>query len=136
MSEKNVSWNVDNMVQITLNNPDDFLKIKETLTRIGIVSRKDNSLYQSCHILHKKGNYFIVSFKEMFCIDGKKNNLTKSDLLRRNSIIQLLCDWKMCNIVDSKQISEKEDIKNIRIIKYSDKNNWNLKSKYTVGGKL
>lgn len=120
------------MLEITLNEPDDFLKVRETLTRIGVASRKENKLFQSCHILHKQGRYFIVHFKELFLLDGKKSNLEMNDIARRNTIATLLSDWGLVNIV-SKDIGELAQLRQIKIIPYKDKNNWELVPKYNIG---
>ena len=121
------------MLEITLHEPDDFLKIRETLTRIGVASRKDNKLYQSCHILHKQGRYFIVHFKELFLLDGKKSNLEENDIMRRNSIAVLLSDWGLLQIVDKSQVEECAPLRQIKIISYKDKNDWELCPKYNIG---
>jgi hypothetical protein len=131
MEEEIITWKPSDMLEVTLNEPDDFLKIKETLTRIGISS--GNTLYQSCHILHKQGRYFIVHFKELFCLDGKHSSLTQNDIERRNTITTLLSDWGLVNIVDIKQASFKASLKQIKIISHVKKSDWILKSKYTVG---
>ena len=120
------------MLEITLNEPDDFLKVRETLTRIGVASRKENKLFQSCHILHKQGRYFIVHFKELFLLDGKKSNLEMNDIARRNTIATLLSDWGLVNIV-SKDIGELAQLRQIKIIPYKDKGNWELVPKYNIG---
>lgn len=121
------------MLEITLHEPDDFLKIRETLTRIGIASRKENKLYQSCHILHKQGRYFIVHFKELFLLDGKKSNLEENDVLRRNTIAVLLSDWGLLQITDRSQVKECAPLRQIKIIAYKDKNDWELCPKYNIG---
>ena len=121
------------MLEITLHEPDDFLKIRETLTRIGIASRKESKLYQSCHILHKQGRYFIVHFKELFLLDGKKSNLEENDLLRRNSIAVLLSDWGLLQITDRSQVAEKAPLRQIKIIAFKDKDQWELCPKYNIG---
>jgi hypothetical protein len=121
------------MLEITLNEPDDFLKVRETLTRIGIASRKENKLYQSCHILHKQGRYFIVHFKELFLLDGKKANLEESDLARRNTIATLLSDWGLVNLVDATQAKEKAPLRQIKVVSYRDKSDWELCQKYNIG---
>jgi hypothetical protein len=125
---------IDSFVEVLLDSDDQFLKIKETLTRIGIASRKENKLYQSCHILHKQGRYFIVSFKEMFILDGKTSNFTDEDKARRNKIISLLKDWKLLNIKDENKIKTPvASMNTIKVISYSDKDNWELVSKYSIG---
>lgn len=133
MEENNIiQWTPATMLEITLNEPDDFLKVRETLTRIGVASRKENKLFQSCHILHKQGRYFIVHFKELFLLDGKKSNLEMNDIARRNTIATLLSDWGLVNIV-SKDIGELAQLRQIKIIPYKDKNNWELVPKYNIG---
>jgi hypothetical protein len=129
-----VQWDPSKMLEISLEEPDDFLKIKETLTRIGISSKKEhNTLYQSCHILHKQGMYFIVHFKELFLLDGKPSNLTHDDVCRRNSIATLLSDWGLLNIVNPNQTKDKATLRHIKIISHRDKREWNLESKYSIG---
>lgn len=133
MEENNIiKWTPTTMLEITLNEPDDFLKVRETLTRIGVASRKENKLFQSCHILHKQGRYFIVHFKELFLLDGKKSNLEMNDIARRNTIATLLSDWGLVNIV-SKDIGELAQLRQIKIIPYKDKGNWELVPKYNIG---
>ena len=132
--EPEVKWSQNQMVEVTLNEPDDFLKVRETLTRIGVASRKEKKLYQSCHILHKQGKYFIVHFKELFALDGKKANLSVNDVQRRNRIIQLLSDWGLISTV----IDETLDIaplNQIKVISYKEKGNWTLETKYNIGKK-
>ena len=131
---KIVEWAPKDMLEITLNEPDDFLKIRETLTRIGVASRKDNKLYQSCHILHKQGRYFIVHFKELFLLDGKKSNLEENDLFRRNTIAQLMGDWGLVNIVSSQTLTC-APLRQIKIIPFKDKAKWELCPKYNIGNK-
>jgi hypothetical protein len=128
-------WSMEKMVEITLPKPDDFLKIKETLTRIGIASRKDNILTQSCHVLHKRGKYYIISFKEIFAIEGKESTLTLEDVARRNRIIGLLEDWGMCKVVRPEMIVNKASMSSIKVVAYKDRENWTLCSKYTIGKK-
>ena len=130
-----VSWSPSDMLEITLNEPDDFLKVRETLTRIGVASRKEQKLFQSCHILHKQGRYFIVSFKELFLLDGKKSNLEESDLARRNTIAQLLSDWGLVNIVDKSRVENKAPLRQIKIVSYKEKSEWQLETKYNIGSK-
>ena len=125
----------ENMVECTLENPDDFLKVRETLTRIGVASRKDKILYQSCHILHKKGQYYIVHFKELFALDGKKANLSDNDLQRRNRIIKLLSDWGLVEIVKEDVIEDVAPLSQIKVIAYKEKDQWILESKYNIGKK-
>jgi hypothetical protein len=128
-----VQWNADMMLEITLAEPDDFLKVRETLTRIGVASRRDNTLFQSCHILHKQGRYFIVHFKELFLLDGKKSNLETTDMERRNTIATLLQDWGLVEIVNPEVARDCAPMRQIKIISYKDKSNWTLKPKYNIG---
>jgi hypothetical protein len=129
-----IKWTPDDMLEVTLSEPDDFLKIKETLTRIGVSSRKEhNTLFQSCHILHKQGRYFIVHFKELFMLDGKPSNFTLDDASRRNTISTLLSDWGLLDIVDESKAKEKTTLRSIKIISHRDKAEWNLESKYSIG---
>jgi len=130
-----VEWTPASMLEVTLNEPDDFLKVRETLTRIGVASRKDNKLYQSCHILHKQGRYFIVHFKELFLLDGKKSNLEENDIARRNTIAQLMSDWGLISIESQNNLQELAPLRQIKIISYKDKDNWNLCPKYNIGNK-
>lgn len=123
------------MLEITLNEPDDFLKVRETLTRIGVASRKEQKLFQSCHILHKQGRYFIVHFKELFLLDGKKSNFEENDMLRRNTIAQLLCDWGLVSAVDTSKLKEHAPLRQIKIISHKDKDQWELCPKYNIGNK-
>tara|TARA_B100001778_G_scaffold333577_1_gene342468 strand:+ start:1810 stop:2235 length:426 start_codon:yes stop_codon:yes gene_type:complete len=136
MSElKEVQWTKDDMVEVSLKEPDDFLKVRETLTRIGVASRKEKKLYQSCHILHKKGQYYIVHFKELFALDGKKANLSENDLQRRNRIIKLLSDWGLVEIVKEDTIKDAAPLSQIKVIAYREKDQWILESKYNIGKK-
>lgn len=128
-------WSVEDMVEVTLKERDDFLKVKETLTRIGVASKKDQTLYQSCHILHKQGKYYIVHFKELFALDGKKANLTVNDVQRRNRISQLLADWGLITVVDAERIQDIAPLNQIKVLAYKDKNNWVLETKYNIGRK-
>jgi hypothetical protein len=128
-----VEWTKDNMIEVNLKEPDDFLKVRETLTRIGVASRKERKLYQSCHILHKKGQYYIVHFKELFALDGKKANLSDNDVQRRNRIIKLLSDWGLVEIVQETEIKEVAPLS--QIIAYKEKGEWTLESKYNIGKK-
>ena len=132
---KLIEWTPVDMLEVTLNEPDDFLKIKETLTRIGVASRKDNKLYQSCHILHKQGRYFIVHFKELFLLDGKKSNLEENDLARRNTISTLMSDWGLLTIENKENSQPLAPLRQIKIIPYKDKSNWELCPKYNIGNK-
>ena len=129
-------WTPAEMLEVTLNEPDDFLKVRETLTRIGVASRKDNKLFQSCHILHKQGRYFIVHFKELFLLDGKKSNLEENDLFRRNSIAQLLSDWGLVQIDDKSKVTECAPLRQIKIISHKEKDEWELCPKYNIGNKV
>lgn len=137
MEEENniVSWNPATMLEISLAEPDDFLKVRETLTRIGVASRKDKKLFQSCHILHKQGRYFIVHFKELFMLDGKKANLEKSDLERRNSIATLLSDWGLIEIQNKEVAQDCAPLRTIKIIGFKEKDEWELCPKYNIGNK-
>jgi|TARA_B100000513_G_scaffold183518_1_gene103618 hypothetical protein len=128
-----VEWNPNNMLEVTLNEPDDFLKIRETLTRIGVASRKDNKLYQSCHILHKQGRYFIVHFKELFLLDGKKSNLEENDVARRNTIATLMSDWGLLTVDNKNNLNPIAPLRQIKIISYKDKGQWELCPKYNIG---
>ena len=131
--ENLVSWDPSQMLEITLGEPDDFLKVRETLTRIGVASRKEKKLFQSCHILHKQGRYFVVHFKELFLLDGKKSNLEQTDLERRNTIATLLSDWGLVNIVNRQQVEHKAPLRQIKIVSYRDKQEWELCQKYNIG---
>ena len=135
--EIEVQWKQSDMVEVALNEPDDFLKIRETLTRIGVASRKERKIYQSCHILHKQGRYFIVHFKELFALDGKNTNLSLNDIQRRNRIVQLLVDWGLVNIsLESKEkISDLAPLNQIKVLSFKEKKDWTLESKYNIGRK-
>ena len=136
MEENNlVSWAPTSMLEITLAEPDDFLKVRETLTRIGVASRKENKLFQSCHILHKQGRYYIVHFKELFILDGKKANLEKSDVERRNTIATLLSDWGLVEIQNKEVAVDCAPLRQIKIIGFKDKDQWELCPKYNIGNK-
>tara|TARA_S200000501_G_scaffold362882_1_gene392926 strand:- start:2142 stop:2576 length:435 start_codon:yes stop_codon:yes gene_type:complete len=135
VQEPVVKWAPDQMVEVTLNEPDDFLKVRETLTRIGVASRKEKKIYQSCHILHKQGRYFIVHFKELFALDGKHANLTQNDVQRRNRIIQLLADWGLISISDISKIQDIAPLNQIKVLAYKDKTDWILETKYNIGSK-
>ena len=128
-------WVPADMLEVTLNEPDDFLKIRETLTRIGVASRKDQKLYQSCHILHKQGRYFIVHFKELFLLDGKKSNLEEGDIARRNTIATLMSDWGLVTIQDESKAQPLSPLRQIKIIPFKDKQEWELCPKYNIGRK-
>ena len=136
MEENNlIEWTPTSMLEVTLNEPDDFLKVRETLTRIGVASRKDNKLYQSCHILHKQGRYFIVHFKELFLLDGKKSNLEENDVARRNTIATLMSDWGLISIDNKGKAEPLAPLRQIKIIPFKEKNNWELCPKYNIGNK-
>jgi len=126
---------LDTLVEVEIKEPDDFLKIKETLTRIGVASYKQKKLYQSCHILHKRGRYYIVHFKELFALDGKNSTLSQEDLERRNAIATLLQDWGLVKIINTHAVQDKAPLNTIKILHYSDKPNWILESKYNIGTK-
>ena len=130
-----VSWAPSDMLEVTLSEPDDFLKVRETLTRIGVASRKEKKLFQSCHILHKQGRYFVTHFKELFLLDGKKSNLEVSDLERRNTIATLLSDWGLITLVDASQAADKAPLRQIKIVSFKEKNEWELCPKYNIGTK-
>ena len=133
--EPEVSWTPDQMVEIVLNEPDDFLKVRETLTRIGVASRKEKKLYQSCHILHKQGRYFIVHFKELFALDGKYANITQNDIQRRNRIIHLLADWGLIEVKVPDSVTDIAPLNQIKVISFKDKSDWTLEAKYNIGKK-
>ena len=135
IQEPEYNWSPDKMIEVSLAEPDDFLKVRETLTRIGVASRKEKKLYQSCHILHKQGRYFIVHFKELFALDGKHANLTLNDVQRRNRIAQLLADWGLVEIVDAEKIQEIAPLNQIKVLAYKDKQDWILETKYNIGSK-
>ena len=130
-----VKWTVESMVEVMLKEPDDFLKVRETLTRIGVASRKEKKLYQSCHILHKQGRYYIVHFKELFALDGKKANLSTNDVQRRNRIVQLLSDWGLISISAKEIIADVAPLSQIKVLSYKEKGDWTLESKYNIGKK-
>jgi hypothetical protein len=134
--EPQVNWSPDMMVEVILNEPDDFLKVRETLTRIGVASRKEKKLYQSCHILHKQGRYYIVSFKELFALDGKHANLTVNDIQRRNRIIRLLSDWGLITVINPDKISDIAPLNQIKVLPYKEKDEWILEQKYNIGKKV
>lgn len=133
--EPEITWSQDQMIEVVLNEPDDFLKVRETLTRIGVASRKEKKIYQSCHILHKQGRYYIVHFKELFALDGKHANLTVNDVQRRNRIINLLSDWGLITIVNPDMATDVAPLNQIKVLSYKDKNDWVLESKYNIGKK-
>ena len=130
-----VQWTTDSMIEVGLREPDDFLKVRETLTRIGVASRKEKKLYQSCHILHKQGKYYIVHFKELFALDGKKANLSLNDVQRRNRIVQLLGDWGLVSINSKESIADVAPLSQIKVLAYKEKGEWTLESKYNIGKK-
>ena len=133
--ESEYQWSADKMVEVLLSEPDDFLKVRETLTRIGVASRKEKKLYQSCHILHKQGKYYIVHFKELFALDGKKANLSMNDVQRRNRIVQLLSDWGLVSILNPDSVTDIAPLNQIKVISYRDKSDWMLETKYNIGKK-
>ena len=128
-----IQWSLSSMLEVTIKQPDDFLKIRETLTRIGVASRKDKTLFQSCHILHKQGRYYITHFKELFALDGKKTNLSENDIARRNTIAKLLMDWGLVNIIG--EVKEVAPLSQIKVLSFSEKNEWTLETKYNIGKK-
>ena len=130
-----VKWTTESMIEVGLREPDDFLKVRETLTRIGVASRKEKKLYQSCHILHKQGKYYIVHFKELFALDGKKANLSLNDVQRRNRIVQLLGDWGLVSINSKESIADVAPLSQIKVLAYKEKGEWTLESKYNIGKK-
>ena len=135
VKEPEVSWAPEQMVEVILGEPDDFLKVRETLTRIGVASRKEKKIYQSCHILHKQGRYYLVHFKELFALDGKHANLTTNDIQRRNRIAQLLADWGLVDIIDTTKIQDIAPLNKIKVLAYKDKGDWILETKYNIGSK-
>jgi hypothetical protein len=128
-------WTPESMLEVTLPEPDNFLKVRETLTRIGIASRKEQKLFQSCHILHKQGRYFIVHFKELFALDGKESNITSGDIERRNAIAGLLQDWELLNIITPAKADPKASLSQIKVVSYKEKEDWELVPKYNIGKK-
>ena len=128
-----VNWTQEQMLEVGLKEPDDFLKVRETLSRIGVASRKERKLYQSCHILHKQGRYFIVHFKELFALDGKRTNLSDNDIARRNTIANLLKDWGLINVIG--EVSEVAPLSQIKVLSFQEKNDWILETKYNIGKK-
>ncbi len=134
MNEYKIEWTPESMLEVSLSEPDDFLKIKETLTRIGVASKRESqTLFQSCHILHKQGRYFIVHFKELFMLDGKPSNLSEDDIARRNTIAILLSDWGLLDVLSEEKAAERTSLRNIKIISHRDKNDWVLEAKYSIG---
>jgi hypothetical protein len=132
-NNKSIEWTPAMMLEVTLNEPDDFLKVRETLTRIGVASRRENKLYQSCHILHKQGRYFIVHFKELFLLDGKPSNLLENDIQRRNTIAMLLSDWGLVTPIDAEQAKNTAPLRQIKVINFKEKDQWELCPKYNIG---
>ena len=126
---------IESLIEVTLNEPDDFLKVKETLTRIGVASKKSNTLFQSCHILHKQGKYYIVHFKELFALDGKQTDLNEDDISRRNTIAKLLAEWDLVNVVEEQQLQPADSMSSIKVIPFSQKTDWDLVAKYNRGKK-
>ena len=135
VQEPIVNWTSGMMIEVLLNEPDDFLKVRETLTRIGVASRKEKKIYQSCHILHKQGKYYIVHFKELFALDGKHANLTVNDVQRRNRIVQLIADWGLVTLVSPEKITDIAPLNQIKVLAYKDKGDWILEAKYNIGSK-
>ena len=135
MSEYTISWSSADMLEVTIKQPDDFLKVRETLTRIGVASRKDKTLFQSCHILHKQGKYYITHFKELFALDGKKSTLTENDIQRRNTIALLLQDWNLIDVVNTALVENKAPLSQIKVLPFKEKSEWNLVAKYNIGKK-
>jgi len=135
VQEPEVKWSPEQMVEVLLSEPDDFLKVRETLTRIGVASRKEKKIYQSCHILHKQGRYYLVHFKELFALDGKRANLTLNDVQRRNRIAQLVADWGLVSIVNPETIQDIAPLNQIKVLSYKEKEEWILETKYNIGSK-
>jgi hypothetical protein len=135
MSEDTINWSSADMLEVTIKQPDDFLKVRETLTRIGVASRKDKTLFQSCHILHKQGKYYITHFKELFALDGKNSTLTENDIQRRNTIALLLQDWNLIDVVNTTLVENKAPLSQIKVLPFKEKNEWNLVAKYNIGKK-
>ena len=135
MSEETISWSPSDMLEVTIKQPDDFLKVRETLTRIGVASRKDKTLFQSCHILHKQGKYYITHFKELFALDGKKSTLSDNDIQRRNTIALLLQDWNLIDISEKTRTEDKAPLSQIKVLPFKEKSEWNLVAKYNIGKK-
>ena len=136
MTHGDIKWSPDDMLEVTIKQPDDFLKVRETLTRIGVASRKDKTLFQSCHILHKQGKYYIVHFKELFALDGKKATLSDNDIQRRNTIAVLLQDWNLIDIVKKADAENKAPLSQIKVLPFKEKKEWNLSAKYNIGKKV
>ena len=136
MNELNNTWHPEKMLEVQLKEPDDFLKVRETLTRIGVASRKDKKLFQSCHILHKQGRYFIVHFKELFVLDGKESDFSNNDAERRNTIAQLLSDWGLIAILNKEIAEKKAPLSQIKVLSFKEKSEWDLQAKYNIGKKI
>ena len=134
MSEE-ISWSQEMMLEVTLREPDDLLKVRETLTRIGVASRKERKLYQACNILHKRGKYYVVHFKELFALDGKPTNITENDVQRRNRIAKLLSDWGLIDIAREEEVADLAPLNQIKVLSFKDKGDWTLESKYNIGKK-
>ena len=135
MSEDTINWSQADMLEVTIKQPDDFLKVRETLTRIGVASRKDKTLFQSCHILHKQGKYYITHFKELFALDGKNSTLSLNDIQRRNTIALLLQDWSLIDVVNKTLVEDKAPLSQIKVLPFKEKSEWNLVAKYNIGKK-
>ena len=135
MSEDTIKWSQSDMLEVTIKQPDDFLKVRETLTRIGVASRKDKTLYQSCHILHKQGKYYITHFKELFALDGKNSSLSTNDIERRNTITLLLQDWNLIEVVNTSLVENKAPLSQIKVLPFKEKSEWNMVAKYNIGKK-
>jgi hypothetical protein len=135
MSEVTINWSPSDMLEVTIKQPDDFLKVRETLTRIGVASRKDKTLFQSCHILHKQGKYYITHFKELFALDGKNSTLTENDIQRRNTITLLLQDWNLIEVVNTSMVENKAPLSQIKVLPFKEKSEWNMVAKYNIGKK-
>ncbi len=134
--ENNITWSQEQMFEVLLKEPDDFLKIRETLSRIGVASRKERKLYQSCHILHKQGKYYIVHFKELFALDGKDTNISENDIARRNTIVKLLSDWGLIEILNSQKfVEDQAPLSQIKVLSFKEKDDWSLVTKYNIGRK-
>ena len=136
MSEDTIKWSPEQMLEVTIKQPDDFLKVRETLTRIGVASRKDKTLFQSCHILHKQGKYFITHFKELCALDGKKATVVENDIQRRNTIAILLQDWNLIDIVEKTSVENKAPLSQIKVLPFKEKKEWTLSAKYNIGKKV
>ena len=136
MSEDTINWSQADMLEVTIKQPDDFLKVRETLTRIGVASRKDKTLFQSCHILHKQGKYYITHFKELFALDGKNSTLSLNDIQRRNTIALLLQDWSLIDVVNKTLVEDKAPLSQIKVLPFKEKKEWTLSAKYNIGKKV